>query len=132
ANLSQARANLTKAESDLERNKVQLLDAQQKYTRSKELAAKSLVPQSDLDSAKIAVDSAQAAVASQTATVKQAQAGVTQSDASVHQNEVNLQHTIIAAPIDGIVTQRSVDVGQTVAASMQAPTLFIIAADLTA
>src|SRR5213594_4261122 len=96
ANLSQARANLTKAESDLERNKVQLLDAQQKYTRSKELAAKSLVPQSDLDSAKIAVDSAQAMVAAQTATVKQTQAGVTQSEASVHQNEVNLQHTIIS------------------------------------
>ena len=49
----------------------------------------------------------------------------------MNQNQVNLDHTIITAPIDGIVTQRSVDVGQTVAASMQAPTLFVIAADLT-
>src|SRR6266581_1622522 len=131
ANLSQAQANLVKAQSDLERAKVMLTDAQQKYTRSKELAAKSLLPQSDLDAAKIAVDSAQASLASQEATVKQAQAQVSQSQASVNQNQVNLDHTTIEAPIDGIITQRSVDVGQTVAASMQAPTLFIIAADLT-
>ena len=69
--------------------------------------------------------------ASQHATVAQAQAAVNQSQASVNQNQVNLDHTTIEAPIDGIVIQRSVDVGQTVAASMQAPTLFIIAADLT-
>src|SRR5439155_972824 len=131
ANLNQSRANQTKAQSDLERTKVQLGDAQQKYTRAKELAERKLLPQSELDSAKVAVDSAQASLASQQATVTQAQAAVSQSQASVHQNEVNLQHTIITAPIDGIVTQRSVDVGQTVAASMQAPTLFIIAADLT-
>src|SRR5882672_30463 len=131
ANLNQTRANLAKSQSDLERTKVQLVDAQQKYTRSKELAAKSLLPQSDLDSAKIAVDSAQASLASQQATVAQTQAAVSQSQASVNQNQVNLDHTIITAPIDGIVTQRSVDVGQTVAASMQAPTLFVIAADLT-
>jgi HlyD family secretion protein len=131
ANLNQTRANLAKAQSDLERTKVQLTDAQQKYTRAKELAAKGLVPQSELDAAKIAVDSAQASLASQQATVAQTQAAVSQSQASVNQNQVNLDHTIITAPIDGIVTQRSVDVGQTVAASMQAPTLFIIAADLT-
>src|SRR5207249_5635585 len=131
ANLNQTRANLTKAQSDLERSKVQLTDAQQKYTRAKELAAKSLLPQSDLDSAKIAVDTAQAMLASQQATVTQAQAAVSQSQASVNQNQVNLDHTTITAPIDGIVTQRSVDVGQTVASSLQAPTLFIIAADLT-
>src|SRR5581483_5926010 len=131
ANLGQAQANLAKAQSDLDRAKVMLTDAQQKYTRAKELAQRSLLPQSDLDAAKIAVDSAQASLASQEATLKQSQAAVNQSQASVNQNQVNLDHTIIEAPIDGIVTQRSVDVGQTVAASMQAPTLFIIAADLT-
>jgi HlyD family secretion protein len=130
ASLNQARANLAKAQSDLERMKVQLLDAQQKYNRSKELAAKSLVPQSDLDSAKIAVDSAQASLQSQQATVTQTEAAIVQSQASVNMNQVNVDHCIITAPIDGIITQRSVDVGQTVAASMQAPTLFIIAADL--
>ncbi len=131
ANLSQANANLTKARSDLDRNKVQLVDAQQKFSRAKELAARSLVPQSDLDAAKIAVDSAQASVVSQQATVVQAEAQVKQSEASVNQSQVNLDHTVITAPIDGIVIQRSVDIGQTVAASMQAPTLFVIAADLT-
>src|SRR4051812_35541905 len=131
ANLQQARANLAKSQSDLERSKVMLTDAQQKYARAKELAARQLLPQSDLDTAKTAVDSAAATLASAEATVTQTQAAVSQSQASVNQNQVNLDHTTIEAPIDGIIIQRSVDVGQTVAASMQAPTLFIIAADLT-
>src|SRR6187402_449071 len=131
ANLIQARANLTRANSELDRTKVQLTDAQQKYNRALELSKQSLIAQSDLDAAKIAVDNAAAGVASQQASVTQSQAAVTQAQASVNQNQVNLDHTIITAPIDGIVTQRSVDVGQTVAASMQAPTLFVIAADLT-
>jgi HlyD family secretion protein len=130
ANLTQARANLSKANSDLEQRRVQLVDAQQKYDRALTLSKQQLLAQSELDAAKVAVDSARAAVQSQQATVTQAQAGVTQSEASVNQSQVNLDHTVIMAPIDGIVTQRNVDVGQTVAASMQAPTLFIIAADL--
>ena len=131
ANLAQARANNAKAQSDLERTKVQLTDAQQKYNRARELAARSLLPQSDLDSAKIAVDTAQAAVQSQQSTVNQTQAAISQAEASVNQNQVNLEHTVITAPIDGLVISRNVDVGQTVAASMQAPTLFVLAADLT-
>jgi len=92
---------------------------------------KRLIPQSDLDAAQIAVDAARAGVTAQQATVEQTQAAVRQSEASVDQTEVNVAHTIITAPIDGIVIQRSVDVGQTVAASLQSPTLFVIAADLT-
>jgi HlyD family secretion protein len=124
AAVAQARANLAKSQADVEHDQVAVTDAQQKYTRAKELAARNLLPQSDLDAAKIALDSAQAMLVSSQATVKQAQANLNQA-------EVNLEHTVITAPIDGIVIQRSVDVGQTVAASMQAPTLFIIAADLT-
>ena len=124
AQVEQARANLVKSQADVDRNGVALTDAQQKFTRSKELAARNLVPQSDLDAAKIAVDSAQAQLQSSQATVVQARASLSQS-------QVNLDHCIITAPIDGIVIQRSVDVGQTVAASLQSPTLFIIAADLT-
>ena len=131
ANLIQARANLTRANSELDRTKVQLTDAQQKFARAKELSSKRLIAQSDLDSAKIAVDTMAAGVASQQASVVQSQAAVTQAQASVNQSQVNRDHTVILAPIDGIVTQRSVDVGQTVAASMSAPTLFVIAADLT-
>lgn len=130
ANLIQARANLTRARSELDRTRVQLLDAQQKYARAQALASDKLIAASDLDAAKIAVDTATAAVASQQASVTQAEAAVTQSEASVNQSQVNRNHTVIEAPIDGIVTQRNVDVGQTVAASMQAPTLFVIAADL--
>ena len=131
ANLTQARANLVKSQSELDRARVQLQDAEQKFTRASELSTRKLLPASELDSAQIAVDTAKAALASQQATVTQVQAAVTQSQASVNQQQVNRDHTVIVAPIDGIVTQRNVDVGQTVAASMQAPTLFIIAADLT-
>jgi HlyD family secretion protein len=65
------------------------------------------------------------------AALKSAEAQVTQARASLNQTEVNLQHTIIRSPIDGTVISRSVDVGQTVAASMSAPTLYVIAQDLT-
>ena len=84
-----------------------------------------------LDAAKTAVDTAQAAVQSQQATVSQVQAAISQAEAGLNQSQVNLAHTVITAPIDGLVISRSVDVGQTVAASMQAPTLFVLAADLT-
>src|SRR5262249_746968 len=62
---------------------------------------------------------------------KSADSQVTQANASLSQAQVNLSHAIIRAPIDGVVIARNVDVGQTVAASMQAPTLFVIAQDLT-
>jgi HlyD family secretion protein len=124
AQVEQAKANLTRSRADLERNRVELADAQTKYKRAKELAERQLLPLSDLDAAKVAVDAAQAQLVS-------SQAQVTQAEATLNQNQVNVAHTIITAPIDGIVIQRSVDVGQTVAASLQSPTLFIIAADLT-
>ena len=65
------------------------------------------------------------------AQLRSSQAQMAQAEASLNQAEVNLEHTVITAPIDGIVISRAVDVGQTVSASMQAPTLFILAADLT-
>src|SRR5215831_8757592 len=78
AAVEQARANLAKAKADVEHNQVALTDAQQKYTRAKELAARSLLPQSDLDAAKVAVDSAQATLVSSQATVAQSQANLNQ------------------------------------------------------
>ena len=63
--------------------------------------------------------------------LKQAQAAVAQAQAQLEQANVNFQHSIITSPIDGVVVSRSVDVGQTVAASLSAPTLFTIANDLT-
>jgi HlyD family secretion protein len=131
ANLQKAQADVARAKADVDRNKVALVDAQQKYVRAKDLSAKQLVTAQDLDSAKIAVDSAESALQSSVASQNSSQASVVQAQASLSQAQVNLDHCTIDAPIDGIVIQRSVDVGQTVAASMQAPVLFIIAADLT-
>ena len=130
ANVIRSQADVVQSEANLGRARVVLLDAQQKYTRAKALEAKGLEPQADLDAAKIAVDSAQSSLQSSEAALNSAKASVSQSQASYNQAQVNLQHTIITSPVDGIVIQRSVDVGQTVAASMQAPTLFVIAEDL--
>ena len=138
AQLEQSRANVLKSQSDVvqseanvARARVALLDAQQKYARAQQLDEKHLEPQADLDAAKIAVDSAQSSLQSSQAALNSSKASVGQAQANFNQAQVNLDHTIITSPVDGIVTQRSVDVGQTVAASMQAPTLFIIAVDLT-
>ncbi len=122
--IEQARANLIRAQADLERLRVALDDSRTKLNRARELSEKKLIAQTELEAAEVAVRSSEAQLRSQ-------QAGVTQSEASLRQNEVNLQHTVIESPIDGLVISRNVDVGQTVAASMSAPTLFVLAADLT-
>jgi HlyD family secretion protein len=122
--MEQARANLIRAEADLERLRVGLDDARTKFNRARELSEKKLIAQTELEAAEVAVRSAEAQLRSQ-------QAAVTQSQASLKQNQVNIQHTVIESPIDGLVISRNVDVGQTVAASMSAPTLFVLAADLT-
>jgi HlyD family secretion protein len=122
--IEQARANLIRAQADLDRLRVSLNDAQTKLKRAEDLFAQKLISQVDLEAAQVGVQSADAQLKSQ-------QAGVTQAQATLQQNQVNLDHTVITAPIDGLVISRNVDVGQTVAASMQAPTLFVLAADLT-
>ena len=122
--LEQARANLLRSEAEVERLSVAVDDAATQLRRSRELAAGELISETELEAAEVALRSAEAQR-------KSAQAQVRQSQASLSMNEVNLEHTVIRAPIDGIVTSRLVDVGQTVAASFQAPELFVIAADLT-
>lgn len=122
--VEQTRANLVRAEADVERLGVALEDARTKLARAETLSRQQLLPQSELDAAAVAVRSAEAQVRS-------ADAQVAQARAVVRQSEVNLENAVITAPIDGIVLSRSVDIGQTVAASMQAPTLFVLAADLT-
>ena len=122
--IEQGRANLARADADVERLEVTVEDAETQLARSEDLASRDLISTTELEAAQVAVRSAQAQL-------KSAQASRTQSQASLNQNEVNLGHTVITAPIDGIVIARQVDMGQTVAASMSAPELFIIAADLT-
>jgi len=121
--VEQAEATVVRSQADLERSRVQLEDTTLKLARAKDLAARKLIPQADLETAEANNRSAEAAL-------KSAQANLVQGQANLNQNKVNLSHTIITAPIDGVVINRNVDVGQTVAASMQAPTLFEIANDL--
>ena len=122
--VEQAQANLVRAEADEQRIEVGLADATVQLQRARELAARQLIPATDLDTASVNRDSL-------AAQVKSAAAAVTQARASLRQAQVNLEKTIVTSPIDGIVIARSVDVGQTVAASLQSPTLFLIAADLS-
>jgi len=124
AQVDQAEATVTRLQADVERARVTLEDAQIKLKRANELWKAQLIPQTDLETAQATTRQAEASL-------KSAEAQVTQARGSVNQNRVNLDHSIIVAPVDGIVISRNVDVGQTVAASMQAPTLFVIAKDLT-
>jgi HlyD family secretion protein len=124
ARVEQMRANLLSARATVERNRSIVADTKQKYERARQLAQTNLIPASDLDSAKAAYDGA-------VAQVGESEAAVIQAQASLNQAELDLAHSVIQAPIDGVVLARNVDVGQTVAASFQAPVLFVIANDLT-
>lgn len=122
--VEQARANLARAQADVERLQVARADAQVKLERARQLSARELIAATELEAADVNLRSADAQLAA-------SRASVTQARAALNHSQVNLQHTIIRAPIDGIVVSRNVDVGQTVAASMSAPTLYVLAADLT-
>jgi HlyD family secretion protein len=123
AALEQARANHVAAQGDLTKAKVQAADALRQLARTRSLAERQLVAQADLDTAQANADAAAAGV-------EGAAGRVAQANAALQQAQVNLAYTSIISPIDGTVISRSVDVGQTVAASLQAPTLFVIAEDL--
>lgn len=116
AQLATARANLAKAEATEE-------NARAEYQRLKELNARGVTSKSELD-----VGLANKVIAE--ASITSARADVTQAHAALEEAEANLSYTTISSPIDGVVVTRSVDVGQTVAASLSAPTLFLIAGDL--
>jgi HlyD family secretion protein len=122
--IEQARANVVRSEADLDRLRVSLADAKQKLERAKELAGRQLIAKTELEAAELNVRTAESQIRS-------SEAGLTQARSQLNTQEVNLGHTVIKAPIDGIVISRSVDQGQTVAASMNAPVLYVLAADLT-
>ncbi len=123
ANLAQSKANVLAAEGQLKQAGANVLAAQRTYDRDKPLRASNLIAQADLDIAETTLQGAQASVVAARGQLAQARAQLTQS-------EVNLAYTKILSPIDGTVISRSVDVGQTVAASLQAPTIFTLAGDL--
>jgi len=124
ARVDETRANLRAAEAGLAKSKVAVEDAARTLARNKELMQRELLSQSELDAAQTAYDAA-------LSQLKVSQAQVGQAQAALHQATIDLGYTVIRSPVDGIVISRNVDVGQTVAASLQAPTLFNIANDLT-
>jgi HlyD family secretion protein len=147
-----ARANADSAKANVEKSKVALTDATRTLDRAKELLRRSLIARSDFDTAQTTYDSAvpqlqlsqaqyEAAVGQLKSATAQAHlaeaqhaaalAQVGQAKAALQAAELDLEHTTIRSPVNGIVVSRNVDVGQTVAASLQAPTLFLIAQDLT-
>lgn len=123
AAIEQARANHMAAQGNLTRAQVQAADANRQYERAKSLAERKLVALADLDTALATYEAAKAQV-------DVARGNLAQSKAALHQAEVNLTYTTILSPISGTVISRNVDVGQTVAASLSAPILFVIAEDL--
>src|SRR5215475_134084 len=147
------RAGVSGANANLAALKAQRDDAQSLLRRQEALAKNGLIPDRDLEASRASFNAAEArynqaaaqldqaqvsermsassGVAQAEAQVKQAKAQVQQIQASLKMAEVNLSYTTIRSPIDGIVVSRNVDKGQTVAASLQAPTLFTIANDLT-
>lgn len=124
AQVEQARANLLSARANLEKAETTLIDAKRTMERNKELFKRNLIARSDLDTAETNYESSKAQVSASRAQVEQ-------SNAALKFAETNLKYTRILSPVNGIVVSRNVDVGQTVAASFQTPTLFTIAEDLT-
>jgi HlyD family secretion protein len=131
ADLQNARATAASARADRLKAQATASQTQKAYLRSAALAQDGVIATQQLDIDKATSDSNDAAVTAASAAVKQADAQVAQKAAALNVAQTNLDHTIIRSPIDGTVTARSIDVGQTVAASLQAPTLFTIAQDLT-
>jgi HlyD family secretion protein len=124
AQVEQARAKLANDEANVEKAQVVLSDAKRNLRRMEALLNQHLISQSDKDAAQTAYDSAVAGL-------RAAETQVQQDRAALQLAETNLRYTTIHSPVEGIVISRNVDVGQTVAASLQAPTLFTIAQDLT-
>jgi HlyD family secretion protein len=121
--VSQARARLSVARAAVERAEAVLSNARATHARAAELGQTAAISRAEVDAATAELRSAEAQVLS-------AKAEVSQARAALEQAEVNLAYTTITSPIDGIVVSRKVDVGQTVAASLASPTLFVIAEDL--
>jgi len=124
AQVEQAKANLLSAKANLEKAEATRIDAQRTRDRNSKLFSENLIARSELDSAETNYETAKASV-------NAAKAQIAQTEAALKLVETNLRYTKIISPVDGVVISRNVDVGQTVAASFQTPTLFTIAQDLT-
>lgn len=124
AQVDQARANVLVAKANVAKAQAVLADSKRTMERNRQLWERNLIARSDLDTAETNFNSNQALL-------QAAEAQAAQQEATLRLAETNLRYTHIVSPVDGIVVSRAVDVGQTVAASFQTPTLFTIAQDLT-
>lgn len=138
ANIINAKANLENAKANLVKAEVGVLDAKRTLDRNRPLVEKKVIAQAAMDTAQTNYDTAvaqkdvaKAQVDSAASQVESSKAQVEQAKAALKVSETNLRYATIRSPVNGIVISRNVDVGQTVAASLQAPTLFTIAKDLT-
>jgi len=131
ADLENSKANVVAARANVEKARASLVQTKADYQRAVQLTHDQVMSQQQLDLAKANYDSAIASLGGAEANVTQAQAQVSQKEAAVKVAKTNLDYTVIRSPIDGTVVARNVDVGQTVAASLQAPTIFTIAQDLS-
>src|SRR5438445_7101427 len=119
ADLDNAKANVAAAKANLEKAKAASQQTKADYDRAVQLTKDNITSQQQLDLAKANYDSANAAVGAAAANVSQAEAQVSQKAAALTVAQTNLNYTVIRSPIDGTVVARNVDVGQTVAASLQ-------------
>jgi HlyD family secretion protein len=124
AQVGQARANLLSAKANLEKSQVMLRDTKTTLERNKILYAKNFIAKSDLDTSETNYLSA-------IAQIKVSEAQIQQAQAALDSSAINLKYAKILSPVNGTVISRNIDIGQTVAASFQTPTLFTIAQDLT-
>jgi HlyD family secretion protein len=131
ADLDAARAAVNVQRAQQLQAKVNLTEAERDFERKKTLVEKSFISPAERDKAQTTLDAAKAQAQVTEAQAKNSEALVRQREAQLAQAKVDLARTAIRSPVDGIVVKRSVDTGQTVAASLQAPELFIIARNLT-
>jgi len=131
ADLTSALANLTAARANLVEARATLRNLDAEYLRKQQVFKRQLISQSEFDAALAARDQSSARLASMQAAVKVAESQVVQRRAAVENAELDLGYTVIRSPVDGVVISRTVEPGQTVAASFQTPVLFSIAEDLS-
>ena len=130
ADLATAKALLANYVAALERAEAVMKQAERNAARQTTLAAKGIAATAALDNATRDMDVAKAEIAVAKAQIENAKAQIAQREAQLDQAQIDLERTIIRSPIDGTVIGRTIDIGQTVAASLQAPELFKIAQDL--
>ena len=124
AQVEQSHGNYLNSQANVQKAKADLIDTKRTLERNRQLVKEGIISQSDFDTAETKYHEAQA-------TIKAVQGSVVQTRGAYSQAQTNLKYATIRSPVDGTVVSRNVDVGQTVAASFQTPTLFTIAQDLT-